>query len=139
MESASGISGYPECVVLADRHHGLTEGVRGLLATIFDVVVMVADERSLLETASRIGPALAVVEQSLGRNGLGWLTHLRARCPRSKVIVLSVHDEPAVMRASMRAGADGFVLKRAIGTDLIPAIETVLSGRRYPDAADRPE
>ena len=49
------------CVLLADRHHGLTEGVRGLLKTAFGTVVMVADEASLLEGASRLRPGVAVV------------------------------------------------------------------------------
>jgi DNA-binding NarL/FixJ family response regulator len=44
------------CVLLADRHHGLTEGVRGLLETAFGTVVMVADEASLLDGAARLRP-----------------------------------------------------------------------------------
>ena len=114
------------CVLLADRHHGLTEGVRGLLETAFGTVVMVADEASLLEGASRLRPDVAVVDLSLARNsGLGWLPALRRRCPDLKVIVLSVHDEEAVRRAAMEAGADAFVLKRAIATDLLAAVELV--------------
>jgi len=41
------------------------------------------------------------------------------------VIVLSVHDEQSVRRAAMDAGADAFVLKRAIATDLLPAVDRV--------------
>ena len=71
------------CVLLADRHHGLTEGVRGLLETAFGTVVMVADEASLLEGASRLRPDVAVVDLSLARDsGLGWLRALRAALPR---------------------------------------------------------
>jgi hypothetical protein len=44
----------PSCVLLADRHHGLTEGVRGLVETAFGTVVMVADEASLLERPGRL-------------------------------------------------------------------------------------
>ena len=44
------------CVLLADRHHGLTEGVRGMLETAFGSVVMVADEVSLLDGAVRLRP-----------------------------------------------------------------------------------
>jgi DNA-binding NarL/FixJ family response regulator len=114
------------CVLLADRHHGLTEGVRGLLETAFGTVVMVADEASLLEGAGRLHPDLAVVDLSLARDsGLGWLRALRQRCPDLKVIVLSVHDEQVVRRAAMDAGADAVVLKRAIGTDLLPAVDFV--------------
>ena len=119
----------PSCVLLADRHHGLTEGVRGLLETTFGTVVMVADEESLLEGAERIRPDVAIVDISLARDsGLGWLRALRQRCPEVKVIVLSVHDEQSVRRAAMDAGADSFVLKRAIATDLLDAVEYVRGG-----------
>jgi DNA-binding NarL/FixJ family response regulator len=119
----------PSCVLLADRHHDLTEGVRGLLETTFGTVVMVADEASLLEGAERIRPDVAIVDISLAQDsGLGWLRALRQRCPEVKVIVLSVHDEQSVRRAAMDAGADSFVLKRAIATDLLDAVESVRAG-----------
>lgn len=118
------------CVLLADRHHGLTEGVRGLLATAFGSVVMVADEGSLIEGAGRLQPEVAVVDLSLARDaGLGWLQALRQRCPDLKVIVLSVHDEQSVRRAAMEAGADAFVLKRAIATELLSAVDAIRGGR----------
>jgi two-component system secretion response regulator SsrB len=114
------------CVLLADRHQGLTEGVRGLLETTFGTVVMVADEASLLEAAVRLRPEVTIVDLSLARDsGLGWFRAVRQRCPDLKVIVLSVHDEESVRSAAMEAGADAFVLKRAIVTDLLPAIEAV--------------
>jgi DNA-binding NarL/FixJ family response regulator len=120
----------PSCVLLADRHHGLTEGVRGLLETTFKTVVMVADEASLIEGADRIRPDVAIVDISLAHDaGLGWLRALRQRCPEVKVIVLSVHDEQSVRRAAMEAGADAFVLKRAIATDLLDAVEYVRGSR----------
>ena len=116
----------PSCVLLADRHHGLTEGVRGLLETAFGTVVMVADEASLLDGAVRLRPDVAVVDFSLARDsGMGWLRAIRQRCPDLKVIVLSIHDEQSVRSAAMEAGADAFVLKRAIVTDLLPAVEAV--------------
>jgi DNA-binding NarL/FixJ family response regulator len=114
------------CVLLADRHQGLSEGVRGLLETAFGTVVMVADEASLLDGAIRLRPDVAVVDLSLARDsGLGWLRTVRQRCPGLKVIVLSVHDEQAVRDAVMAAGADAFVLKRLIATDLLAAVERV--------------
>jgi DNA-binding NarL/FixJ family response regulator len=118
------------CVLLADRHHGLTEGVRGLLETAFGTVVMVADEASLLEGAARLQPEVAIVDLSLARdNGLGWLRELRQRCPDLKVIVLSVHDEESVRSAAIAAGADAFVLKRAIATDLLPAVDALAGAK----------
>lgn len=118
--------------LLANRHHGLTEGVRGLLETTFDVVLMVADEVSLLESATRLPVDLAVVDFSLTRGEeIGLVRRLRARCPIMKLIVVSVHDEPSVSRSALAAGADGFVLQRAIATDLLPAVDAVLAGQRY--------
>ena len=89
------------CVLLADRHHGLTEGIRGLLETTFDAVVMVADEPSLQESAARLQPSIAVVDLALTRgDGLGVVRRLRARCPDLKLIVLSLHDEASACRAT---------------------------------------
>jgi len=113
---------------LAERHPALTQGVRGLLETMFDSVVMVADETSLSESAARLRPEIAIVELALVRDrNLDWLQALRARCPGLRVIVLSMHDEPNVRQAALDAGADAVVLKRAIVTDLLPAIERVLA------------
>jgi two-component system secretion response regulator SsrB len=129
------------CVLLADRHHGLTEGVRGLLETAFDAVVMVADETSLFESAERLKPTVAVVDLSLARGqSLQWLPRLRRRCPDLKLIVLSVHDQPSVCRSALDGGADAFVLKRAIATDLLPAIDAVQLGKTYvsPGAVESP-
>jgi two-component system secretion response regulator SsrB len=129
----------PSCVLLADRHHGLTEAVRGLLETSFATVVMVADKASLLEGAGRLRPDMAIVDLSLTRDsGLGWIRELGDRCPNLKVIALSVHDEPSVRRAAMEAGADAVVLKRAIATDLLVAIDLIRNGAQADAATDVP-
>jgi DNA-binding NarL/FixJ family response regulator len=120
------------CVLLADRHHGLTEGVRGLLETAFGAVFMVADVVSLAEGASRLQPEVAVVDLSLVKDGgLGWLQALRRRCPGLKVIVVSVHDEQSVRKAVMNAGADAFVLKSAIATELLSAVDAVRRAKGF--------
>lgn len=120
------------CVLLAERHSSLTEGIRGLLASMFDVVVMVADEVSLVEGAKRLRPAMAIVDLSLtGVSTADLLRRLQADCGGLKVLLLSVHDESAVARSVLEAGASGCVLKRAIVSDLLPAVEAVLGGSTY--------
>ena len=118
--------------MLAERHHSLAEGVRGLLETSFEAVVMVADKASLYESTRCLQPAVAVVNcpPEAGESFL-WLTRLRSLCGGVKVILLSVHDEASFCRSAMEAGVDGFVLKRAIATDLLPAIDAVLGGLTY--------
>jgi DNA-binding NarL/FixJ family response regulator len=56
---------------------------------------------------------------------------LKTRHPELKFIILSVHDEPLVVKETLAAGALGFVLKRSAATDLIPAVEEVRQGRPY--------
>lgn len=121
-----------KCVLLADRHHGLTEGIRSLLETAFDAVLMVADVNSLYEGAERLKPMLIVVDLSLSVNdGFKLLSTLQSRCPGVKVVVLGPHDEPDVVRSILAAGAHGYVLTHAIGTDLLTAVEAVLAGNTY--------
>jgi len=124
------------CVLLADRHHELSEGVRGLLGTMFAGVFTVADEASLMEGAARIRPTVVVVDLSLaGGDIVGFLGALRRQAPAAKVLLLTVHDEPTVASAALTAGADGVVLTRAIATDLLEAVEAILAGRRYSSTA----
>jgi DNA-binding NarL/FixJ family response regulator len=129
------------CVLLADRHPGLMEGLRGLLETTFEAVVMVADEVSLIESATRLKVALVVVDFSLSRGGgMAMVRRVRARCPEVKLIVVDDLDEPTVSRSALEAGANGFVLKRAIATDMLTAVDAVLAGQLYvsPEAEKNP-
>ena len=128
------------CVLLADRHHSLTEGVRGLLETAFSTVFMVADEASLIVGAQQLRPSVIVADLSLARgDSLAFVRRLRQRAGDSKVLMLSVHDEPSVARSAIAAGADGVVLKRAIATDLLAGIETLLGRSHFVSAAMRGE
>jgi DNA-binding NarL/FixJ family response regulator len=115
-------------VLLADRHLGMLQGVCGLLESRF-VVVMVADEESLFEAIERLEPDIVVVDLSLPvESGANVARRLKQRYPDLRVLVLSVHDEPEVVRLVLAAGADGFVLKRTAATDLIAAVDAALRG-----------
>jgi DNA-binding NarL/FixJ family response regulator len=121
-----------KCVLLADRNHGLMEGVRGLLETAFGTVFIVGDEASLIDGVERLKPSVTVVDLALaGGNWLQLLRTLRQRSPAAKVILLSMYDASSVVRAAMGAGVNGFVLKRAIATDMLDAIAAVLRGESY--------
>lgn len=131
-----------QCVLLADRHHGLSEGVRDLLESVFDTVFIVANEASLFEGASRLQPRIVVADLSLTPgDALGFVRRLRATAPEVKLLLLSVHDESSVVQSVIAAGADGVVLKRAIATDLLPGVDRLLAGESYlsPGLRERPK
>jgi DNA-binding NarL/FixJ family response regulator len=130
--SLRGVKDQKSCVLLAERHHDLRDGVRGLFETSFDTVFMVADEASLLEGAGRLRPALVVIDIALSGGDLaGLLARVSERAPGSKLLVLSVHDEITVAEAALAAGADGIVLKRSLSSDLMLAVDALRAGRRY--------
>jgi DNA-binding NarL/FixJ family response regulator len=119
-------------VILADRHQNLLEGIRGLLETMFDYVVMVADENSLLEAIDRVRPDLVIIDLSLPTTGEpNAVLRLRKYDPWLRFIVLSVHDDQTVLARCLSSAASGFVLKRSIATDLVPAVTEVLQGGTY--------
>jgi len=120
------------CVILADSHQNLLEGIRGLLETMFETVVMVADKKSLFEAADKLKLKLAIVDLSLPVSGqVNVAREFKSRYPELKFIILSVNDEPEAVSEVMSAGASAFVLKRSIATDLFPAVRATLKGRTY--------
>jgi DNA-binding NarL/FixJ family response regulator len=120
------------CVLIADRNDGLFERIRGLLETTFDKVFLVADKSSLIEGAGRLRPTVIVMDLSYAAGNLPDLIRdMRDRAPAAKLLLISAHDEPTIVAAAYAAGADGLVLKRAIGSDLMPAIDALLAGQRY--------
>ena len=119
-------------VLLADSHEDMLFGVKDLLEKVFDVVLMVADEKSLLEAVHKLRPELVVVDLSMPvTKELNVARRLRRLDSELKFIILSVHDERMVADECLAAGASGYVLKRTASEDLIPAAREVLSGGTY--------
>jgi len=118
--------------VLADSHLGMLGGVHSLLDALFETVLMVADERSLMEAVTTFEPDLVVVDLSLPGEGKANIARrLMGHHPDLRLIVLSVHDEPTVVGQMLSVGVAGFVLKRSAATDLVPAVKEVLRGGTY--------
>jgi DNA-binding NarL/FixJ family response regulator len=118
--------------LLADRHHGVVEGVRGLLETAFGTVFIVGDQASLIDGIARLEPSMTIIDLALaGGAWLKLLRTLREDWPDAKIIVLSMYDELSVVRAAMGAGANGFVLKRTIATDMLEAVAAVFRDELY--------
>jgi len=123
---------FPTCAILADRHLGLAEGVRGLLEVAFDTVYVVADQESLCEGARRLSPTLIVLDLPIAGGDVNeLLDNIRELSPDSRVIVLTVHDQATVAKLALAAGANSVVLKRCVSRDLVPAIDAVLLGKEF--------
>lgn len=119
-------------VLLADSHLSILEGVHSLLDTLFETVLMVADEQSLEDAITIFKPDLVIVDLSLpGVGEANVARRLMGRHPDLRLIVLSVYDDPTVPTLVRKAGAAGFVLKYSAATDLAPAVHDVLLGREW--------
>jgi two-component system, NarL family, response regulator DegU len=119
-------------VLIADRHQKMLEGTRGILESLFDVVMMVADETSLFDSLKTVHPDLVVVDLSLPlTEERNVVKKLRKKYPELRIIILSVHDEQTAVDSCLAAGAMGFVLKRSTTNDLIPAVHEVQQGRNF--------
>lgn len=122
----------PSCLILADSHTEVLFGVRKLLEPLFEAIIMVADERSLLAALQKTEPDLIVLDLSMRvSGGLNVARRIRKSFPETKFIVLSVHDEPEAANECLEAGAAAFVLKRGAVDDLITAVDAVLRGEVY--------
>jgi DNA-binding NarL/FixJ family response regulator len=121
-----------ESIVLADRHPSMLVGIRSLLTTEADTVLMVVDEISLVAAIQKIVPDLVIADLSFPVSGGTNVVKLIKQCnPAIKIIILSTYDDPPAVDEFMKSGADGFVLRQRAVLDLIPAVREVCRGARY--------
>jgi len=121
-------------VIIADDHEIVRRGVRSLLESegSLEVVAEASDGLSAAQAAEKFKPTVLFLDLSLPRlHGLQVLRQVRDTSPRTKVIVLSMHnDEPYVIEA-LRAGASAYVLKGSESEEILVALKEVLAGHRY--------
>ena len=120
------------CAILADRNAPLADRLRQLLTTVSGTVFSVADPESLLDGARRLKPGLLILDLGFAEHdAMQLLRQIKAEVPQARLIVLSLYDDPLIADATLAEGADGIVLKRSIGDDLLPAVDAVLSGGTF--------
>jgi two-component system response regulator NreC len=125
-------------ILLADDHTVLRAGLRALLATEADLEVV--GEASEGGEAIRLTATLRpdVVVMDIGMPGIGGIdatARIKRDLPAVKVLILSMHDDRGYLRQVLRAGASGYVLKRAADTDLLAAIRAAARGDVFLDPA----
>jgi len=119
-------------VLLADDHVLLLEAFRRMLEPAVEVVGAVKDGAALVEQALSLEPDLVVADVSMPRmNGLEAARRLRGELPRTRVVFLTVNEDPQMAAEAFALGASGYLLKSSTATELNDAIRAVLAGRRY--------
>jgi DNA-binding NarL/FixJ family response regulator len=119
-------------LIIADDHCMVAEGIERLLVDDFELLEVASDGEALLAAVRRENPDVVISDISMpGMSGLDVLKQLRSEGSRVPFIFLTMHAEPALAAAAMRAGANGYVLKYAAGKDLVAAVRQVLSGGVY--------
>jgi two-component system response regulator NreC len=120
--------------MLVDDHVVIRAGLRSLLnaETDFEVVSEAADGSQVLQMAEQTCPDIILLDISMpNMGGIEALQRLRDRLPKSKFLMLTVHEDEELLRKAIRAGASGYVVKRAAEYDLTNAIRTVYQGEMY--------
>jgi DNA-binding NarL/FixJ family response regulator len=121
-------------VLLCDDHALVRSGLRRLLESepSFDVVGEAADAEEVVDGVAELRPDVVLLDLVMpGRSGIEALTDLQAASPETRVLVLSMQDDPSYVRQSFAAGAHGYLVKEAADSDLVQAIRDVASGHRY--------
>src|SRR5262245_8324730 len=115
-------------VLIADDHEVIRSGLRRLIErqTDWEVVAEAGDGREAIDKAEASKPDVAVLDYSMPRvNGVEATRQIRARFPRTEVLIFTVHDDELVVAEVLRAGARGYIVKSASMHDLLDAIEIV--------------
>ena len=124
----------PLRIVLADDHQVVRRGLQLILdgEKDFEVVAQAGDFRSVARQVTELRPDVLLLDFNMpGGSVLDAIPQLRAAAPNTRIVVLTMRDEPMLARAVLDAGATGYVLKEAADSELTMAIHEVVAGRRY--------
>jgi two-component system, NarL family, response regulator NreC len=121
-------------ILVCDDHALLRSGLRRLLDAEddLDVVGEAANADEAVERARTFEPDVVLLDIVMpGRSGLDALPDLLAAAPETKVLMLSMQDEPGYVRRAFASGASGYVVKDAADSELVQAVRDVMAGRPY--------
>ena len=121
-------------VLVADDHAVVRSGLRRVLDAEDDIETVgeaANADRAIFE-AMELKPDVVLMDVTMpGKSGVDALPALLQSVPDARVLMLSMHDDPAYVRAAFEAGASGYVLKEAADSDVVAAVRAVASGERY--------
>ncbi len=121
-------------VILADDHPVVRDGLYFLLNSQPDIKVVgtAVNGHEAVELASKLNPDVVVMDIAMPLlNGIEATQQIRTECPRTKVMILSIHFTSVHIQRALQAGAMGYLLKESAGEEVVEAIRTVYEGKRY--------
>ena len=121
-------------ILIADDHDVVRSGLRAVLDAQpnWEVVAEAANGKEAIFKAIETKPDVAVVDYSLPLiNGIEVTRQIRARLPKTEVLIFTMHDTEMLIEELLKAGARGYLLKADAGRDLISAIESLRVHRPY--------
>jgi DNA-binding NarL/FixJ family response regulator len=99
-----------------------------------EVVSEAPDGEKAVQTAQETRPDVALLDLTMPRvGGMQALQQLTRNCTETRVLVLTMHDDPAYLRSALAAGASGYLLKRAVDAELLAAVRAVHRGGIFLD------
>jgi two-component system response regulator NreC len=121
-------------VVLADDHRVLRSGLKALLEADGDLEVVgeSSDGKTCIDQVISLNPDIAILDINMPHcNGLEALEILKTAAPRTRILILTMHDDVEYLRQVLALGGAGYVLKQAAPEELMAAIRTVSEGGVY--------
>ncbi len=121
-------------IIVTDDHGLLRAGMRTLLdqQTDFEVVGEAENGAQAVELVKRLQPDVVLMDISMpDMDGLEAMKKILANDPNARVLLVTVHEDTGLMREAIHIGAAGYILKRALESELIDAIHAVLKGEIY--------
>jgi two-component system response regulator NreC len=121
-------------ILLADDHGVLRAGLRALLNAEDDLEVVgeAVSGDEVLQLAPRLEPDLVLLDLNMpGPGGIEVTRQLGEMLDDTRVLVLTLHEDEGLMQEAINAGASGYIIKRAVESELINAIRAVARGEIY--------
>lgn len=124
-------------IVLADDHVLVRSGLRILIGQQADMEVVgeAGDFTAAFEQVKSLSPDVLTLDLTMpGNDGLQGIEKVVHQCPKTSVLVLTMHDDPAYLRSALALGAKGYIVKSAGDAELVNAIRAVYAGQTFIDS-----
>ncbi len=129
-------------ILIVENHTLMRTGLRALLSQDADLEVVGESDNGhdAIYMAGRLLPHLVLMDLNMpGMNGIEAIRSIKLRFPETRVLVLTIHKTEEYIHASLKAGADGYILKDATHNELMDSIHSILKGKTYlsPDISEK--